>query len=144
MNHIVLIGRLTRDPEMKYTNSGVALVRFSLAVDRRFKNAQGERETDFINLVAWRKTAELINQYVKKGEQIAVQGSLQMRKYQTQQGENRTVYEVVVDDMRFLGSRGGSSGGPMESPPPPGDDEAPPPAFDSGGPEDEKDDDLPF
>jgi len=143
MNHVVLIGRLTRDPEVKYTNSGVAVANFSLAVDRRFKNAQGERETDFINLVAWRKTAELVGKYLTKGRQVAVHGSLQMRKYQTQQGENRTVYEVIAEDVQFLDGRGGSSAAPMETPPLPGDDEAPP-AFDSGEPGDEKDDDLPF
>ena len=138
MNRIILIGRLTRDPDLKYTNSGVAVVNFSLAVDRRFKNAQGERETDFINIVAWRKTAELCGQYLSKGRQVAVEGWLQMRKYQTQQGENRTVYEVVADNVQFLGDRG-----PGSSAPPPSDEDAPP-MPDGESPGENQDDDLPF
>ncbi|MFH1744518.1 MAG: single-stranded DNA-binding protein [bacterium] len=141
MNRIILIGRLTRDPDVKYTNSGVAVANFSLAVDRRFKNAQGERETDFINLVAWRKTAELCGQYLSKGRQVAVEGSLQMRKYQTQQGENRTVYEVVADSVQFLGDRG--SGGSGGTPPPPSDGDVPP-NLSEGPASEDQDDDLPF
>ncbi len=138
MNRIVLVGRLTRDPEIKYTSSGVAVANFSLAVDRPFRNAQGERDTDFINIVAWRKTAELCGQYLSKGRQVALEGMLQMRKYQTQQGENRTVYEVVADNVQFLGSRQDGSG-----PPPPRDDDAPPPSGSDSKSNDE-DDDLPF
>ena len=139
MNRVVLIGRLTRDPDVKYTNSGVAVANFSLAVDRRFRNAQGEKETDFINIVAWRKTAELCGEYLKKGRQVAVDGWLQMRKYQTQQGENRTVYEVVADNVQFLGSRGSET----SAPPPPSDGDAPPEPV--GKPDEEnQDDDLPF
>ncbi len=135
MNRIVLVGRLTRDPEVKYTSSGVAVTNFGLAVDRRFRNAQGERETDFINIVAWRKTAELCGQYLSKGRQVAIDGSLQMRKYQTSQGENRTVYEVVADNVEFLGSKQDGGG----SAPSPDDSDAPPPSGDEP-----EDDDLPF
>lgn len=135
MNRIVLVGRLTRDPEVKYTSSGVAVTNFGLAVDRRFRNAQGERETDFINIVAWRKTAELCGQYLSKGRQVAIEGTLQMRKYQTSQGENRTVYEVVADNVEFLGSKQ-DGGGPAPSH---DDSDAPPPSGDEP-----EDDDLPF
>ena len=144
MNRIILIGRLTRDPEVKYTGSGVAVANFSVAVDRRFRNAQGERETDFINIVAWRKTAELCGQYLSKGRQVAIDGTLQMRKYQTQQGENRTVYEVVADNVQFLGDRGSGGGGGATAPPP-GDEDAPPQS--TPGPSSDaesQDDDLPF
>ena len=147
MNRVILIGRLTRDPEIRYTQSGIAVANFSLAVDRRFKNANGEKETDFINVVAWRKQAELIGEYLKKGFMTAVEGSLQMRKYQTREGENRTVYEVMADSVQFLdrGSRGSGGGQDSSYPPPLDDQDAPPPLnFDAppGAPVSESD--LPF
>jgi len=104
MNHIILIGRLTRDPELRHTQSSTAVANFSIAVDRGFKNANGEKETDFINCTAWRKTAELIAQYCTKGKQVAVSGAMQSRKYQDKEGNNRTIYEVLVDNIQFLGS----------------------------------------
>ncbi|MDX9753249.1 MAG: single-stranded DNA-binding protein [bacterium] len=145
INHIVLVGRLTRDPEIRYTQTGIPVASFSIAVDRRFKNANGERETDFINLVAWRKQAELVGEYVKKGYLIGVEGALHMRKYQTREGENRTAYEVVCDNIQFL-DRGSRSGGGAYEPTPFSDADAPPetsfnpPPVDSG-PDDA---DLPF
>jgi len=102
LNRIVLIGRLTRDPELRYTSSGVAVASFSLAVDRAFSNQQGERETDFIDIVAWRKLAETVSGHLQKGRLVAVQGRLQIRSYETQDGQKRKAAEVVADDVRFL------------------------------------------
>lgn len=102
LNRIVLIGRLTRDPELRYTPSGVAVASFSLAVDRPFANQQGERETDFIDIVVWRKLAETVSGHLQKGRLVAVQGRLQIRSYETQDGQRRKAAEVVADDVRFL------------------------------------------
>ena len=144
MNRVILIGRLTRDPEIRYTQSGIAVANFSIAVDRRFKNANGEKETDFINIVAWRKQAELVGEYVKKGYMIAVDGSLQMRKYQTREGENRTTFEVLADNLQFL-DRGGRGTQDGSYPPPLDDQDAPPPpSFDSQPAAQVSDSDLPF
>lgn len=102
MNHIVLIGRLTRDPELRYTPNGVAVSNFDLAVDRPTTNAQGERETDFIRIVAWQKQAELCANYLKKGRLVGVEGRLQIRGYETQDGQKRRVAEVVASFVQFL------------------------------------------
>ncbi len=109
MNSICLMGRLTGDPELKTTQSGVSLTNFSVAVDRRSKDQ--ERQTDFINCVAWRYTAEFITRYFRKGQRIAVQGSLQSRSYTANDGSKRTVYEVVVDNAFFCESKGGQTAG---------------------------------
>ena len=131
---------------MRYTQSGVPVARMRLAVDRRFKSASGERETDFINLTAWRKVAELVGQYMKKGRLIAVEGSLQMNRLQTKEGENRVTYEVVVDNVQFL--ERGTGGRPEEAAlAPPSDEQAPPPPgedFHPDIPADINDSDLPF
>lgn len=149
LNTIVLVGRLTADPEIRYTASGIAQCKFSLAVERNFKNAAGEKETDFINVVAWRKLAEIIGQYVNKGNMFGVRGSLQVRKYQDKDGNNRTAHEVVVEDFQFLepkrdGSGPSGSRPPQRGPQPP----ASGPAYDSLPPEPPPDnlmdDDLPF
>lgn len=102
MNRIVLIGRLTKDVELKNTASGIAVASFTLAVDRGFKNAQGEKETDFINIVAWKKLAERCAQYIGKGSQVALEGRLQIRGYEDAEGKKRTIAEVVADDVQFL------------------------------------------
>jgi len=102
MNHIVLIGRLTRDPELRYTPNGVAVANFDLAVNRPTTNQQGERETDFIRIVAWQKQAELCANYLKKGRLVAVEGRLQIRNYETQDGQKRRVAEVVANFVQFL------------------------------------------
>jgi single-strand DNA-binding protein len=102
MNHIVLIGRLTRDPELRYTPNGVAVANFDLAVDRPTANQQGERETDFIRIVAWQKQAELCANYLKKGRMVAVEGRLQIRRYETQDGQKRQAAEVVANHVQFL------------------------------------------
>jgi len=101
-NRIILIGRLTRDPELRYVPSGAPVVSFTLAVDRPFKDQQGNRETDFIDIVAWRKLAEQVSQYMAKGRMVAVEGRLQIRSYETQDGQKRKVAEVVADGIRFL------------------------------------------
>ena len=106
LNRIVLIGRLTKDPEMRYTPmSGIAVTTFTLAVDRNHKNAQGEKETDFINIVVWRKQAENCANYLAKGSMAAVDGRLQIRSYEGQDGQRRWITEVVADNVRFLSQR---------------------------------------
>jgi single-strand DNA-binding protein len=102
LNRIILIGRLTRDPELRYTPSGVAVASFTVAVDRDFQNQQGERETDFIDVVVWRKLAETVSNHLTKGRLVAVEGRLQIRSYETQDGQRRRVAEVVADNVRFL------------------------------------------
>ena len=106
MNKVILIGRLTRDPELRTTPSGVATTTFTVAVDRNFVNQQsGQREADFINCVAWRKQAENISRYCFKGTQVAVEGRIQTRNYDAQDGTKRYVTEVICDNVTFLGSK---------------------------------------
>ena len=105
MNKIVLTGRLTANPELRYTANNTAVTSFTLAVDRNFKNESGNKEADFINIVAWNKKAELIHQYLKKGDRVGISGRLQVRKYQNERGENRYVTEVVADEVEFLNSK---------------------------------------
>lgn len=113
LNRIVLIGRLTRDPELRSTASGIPVATFTLAVDRSFKSASGERETDFINIVVWRQQAELCATYLSKGKLAAVDGRLQIRTYEAQDGSKRTAAEVVADSVRFLSPKeGGGSSAP--------------------------------
>ena len=106
MNHFVGIGRLTRDPEVRYTQSGKACARFTLAIDRR-KSGDGNQQADFIPCVAWEKTAEVISQYTGKGRKIAVEGRIQTRSYDGNDGTKRYVTEVVVQSMEFCDSKGG-------------------------------------
>jgi len=102
MNHIALIGRLTRDPELRYTPNGTAVANFDLAVDRPTTNQQGEREADFIRIIAWQKQAEVCANYLKKGRLVAVEGRLQIRSYETQDGQKRRVAEVIASHVQFL------------------------------------------
>jgi single-strand DNA-binding protein len=117
LNVIVLIGRLTKDPELRYTQSGKAVATLRLAVDRGTTNPQGEKETDFIDVVVWERQAETVANYLQKGRQVAVQGRLQIRQYETQEGQRREKAEVVASTVRFLdrgqdaGMGGGSGGG---------------------------------
>ncbi len=111
MNSICLMGRLTGDPELKTTQSGFSVTSFSVAVDRAFRSKDQERQTDFINCVAWRGTAEFITRYFRKGQRIALHGSLQSRSYTANDGSKRTVFEVVVDNAFFCESKGGQSAG---------------------------------
>ena len=105
MNKIILIGRLTKDPELRYTQSGTAVASFTLAVDRRFSNQSGEREADFVNCVAWQKSAEFVAQYFHKGKQMALEGRLQVRSYDGNDGQKRWVTEVVAEQIEFVGSK---------------------------------------
>jgi single-strand DNA-binding protein len=102
LNRIILIGRLVRDPELRYTPNGVATATFTLAVDRPFVNQKGERETDFIDIVTWRKLAEVCASHLGKGRLVAVDGRLQIRSYETSEGQRRRVAEVVAETVRFL------------------------------------------
>ena len=102
LNTVILIGRLTRNPELRYTGGGTAVASFALAVDRPFNNQQGERETDFIDIVCWRQLAEQVSQHLTKGRLVAVEGRLQIRSYETQDGQRRKVAEVVANTVRFL------------------------------------------
>jgi len=104
MNHFVGIGRLTRDPEVRYTQSGKACAKFTLAIDRR---GNGEKQADFIQCVAWEKTAEIIGNHCTKGKKIAVEGRIQTRSYDANDGTKRYVTEVVVNSMEFCDSKGG-------------------------------------
>ncbi|MCL8207418.1 MAG: single-stranded DNA-binding protein [Actinomycetia bacterium] len=126
LNRVILIGRLTRDPELRVTSqSGVSVATFTVAVDRPYQS-QGQRETDFIDCVAWRRLAETVAEHMRKGRLVAVEGRLQIRTYETQDGQRRRVAEVVADDVRFLDR-------PREgAPPAAADDDVPLP------------DDLPF
>lgn len=103
MNHVFLIGRLTADPEVKYIQGDNAVTNFTLAVDRAYKNKNGNKEADFINCVAWNKTAELIVRYLNKGSLIAVDGSIQTGNYTAQDGTKRYTTEIKVDTVKFLG-----------------------------------------
>lgn len=102
MNKIVLVGRLVRDPEIRYSQSGVAVTTFTLAVDRRFKNAQGEREADFIQVKSFKQLAELVANYLLKGKQAAVSGSLQISSYTDKEGIKKYSTDVMADDIQFL------------------------------------------
>ena len=110
MNIAVLIGRLTDNPELRHTNSNIAVTRFSIAVDRRFQRSGEERQADFINIVAWRQQAEFICNYFKKGQLIAIEGSIQTRRYQDKDGNNRTAFEVIANNVSFVGPKRDNDG----------------------------------
>ena len=116
LNRIILMGRLTRDPELRRTGNGTAVTSFSLAVDRDFKTQSGEKETDFIDIVAWRNTAEFVSKYFTKGRMAVVEGRLQMRDWTDKDGNKRTSAEVVADNVYFGDSkRDGEGGGSYSS-----------------------------
>lgn len=103
MNKVFLIGNLTKDPEMRSTQSGVAVCNFTIAVNRRFRNQQtGQQETDFLNVIAWRQLAELCNKYLVKGRKVAVTGSIQTRTYEAKDGSKRSTFDIVADEVEFL------------------------------------------
>ncbi len=148
MNVICLLGRLTADPELRHTQNQVPVTSFSVAVDRRFTPQGQERQADFINCVAWRQTAEFVTKYFRKGQRIALQGSLQARQYTDKEGNRRTAYEVVVDNAYFAESKSASTGGaPRYDSQVPQYQEAPP-AFSTAASSDFEeivgDDELPF
>ena len=146
MNVVCLLGRLTATPELKTTQSGISVSSFSVAVDRAYQPKGAERQTDFINCVAWRNTAEFICRYFQKGQRIALQGSLQSRSYTDKNGNNRTAFEVVIDNAFFAESKGNTAPH-SDSQPMPSYTEAAP-AFSTAGSNDFEeivgDDDLPF
>lgn len=107
MNKAILIGNLTKDPELSTTNSGISVCRFTLAVSRRFIGSSGERETDFLNIIAWRSQAENCSKYLRKGSKCAVVGSIQTRSYDAQDGSKRYITEITADEVEFLSSRAG-------------------------------------
>ena len=117
LNRIILMGRLTRDPELRRTQNGVAVTSFSLAVDRDFRSQSGERETDFIDIVAWRQTAEFVCNYFSKGRMAVVEGRLQIRDWKDKEGNNRRSAEVYADNVYFGDSRrDGAQGGGYDAP----------------------------
>ncbi len=116
LNRIILIGRLVKDPELRYTPNGVPVATFRLAVDRPFTSSQtGQRETDFVDIVTWRKLAETCAQHLSKGRLVCIEGRLQVRSYETQDGQKRRAYEVVADNVQFLDRPKESA--PASSPP---------------------------
>ena len=141
INRIVLAGRTTRDIELRNTKSGASVCSFTLAVERNFKNKNGERKADFISCIAWKKTAEVMSKYVKKGSVIGVDGSIQTRSYDNRDGQRVYVTEVVVENFSFLGgsskdsqvSKNNQSSSSQNNDP-----------FASNGQVDIADDDLPF
>jgi single-strand DNA-binding protein len=117
INRVVLVGRLTADPILKYTPTGVPVTNFNLAVNRPFSNQQGEREADFISIVVWRKAAENIATFVKKGSLVGIDGRLQTRSYDNNEGKRTYITEVVADSVQFLEPKGGrgSTGGNQDN-----------------------------
>ena len=111
INCAVIMGRLTSGPELKTTSSGVSVTAFCVAVDRNYVKQGEERQTDFINVVAWRQTAEFVERYFHKGSMIAVQGSIQSRSYEDKNGNKRTAVEVVANNVSFCGSKNGENNG---------------------------------
>lgn len=105
LNCAVIMGRLTADPELRTTGNGISVTSFSVAVDRNYQRQGQERQTDFINVVAWRQTAEFVTRYFRKGQMIAVQGSIQTRNYEDRNGNKRTAVEIVADNVSFCGSK---------------------------------------
>ena len=151
LNRIILMGRLTRDPELRRTGSGTAVTSFSLAVDRDFKSQSGEKETDFIDIVAWRSTAEFVSKYFTKGRMAVVEGRLQIRDWTDKDGGKRRSAEVVADKVYFGDSKrdgGDNSGYNSGYSPAPASRSAAPSSFSAGGSDfaeiGEDDGELPF
>lgn len=153
MNRVVLVGRLTKDPDLRYTPNGVAVANFTVACNRPFSNQQGNREADFINCVVWRRAAENLANYMKKGSMIGVDGRIQTRNFENQEGRRVFVTEVLAENIQFLESKGSSQGdrgssGFRANQNPPQDNNnnrrEEDPFADNGEPIDLSDDDLPF
>ena len=136
LNKIILMGRLTRDPELRHTKSGTAVASFSIAVDRDYKTQNGEKETDFIDIVAWRGTGEFVSKYFTKGCMAVVEGRLQIRDWTDRDGNKRRTAEVVADNVYFGDSRRVSGSDTLTAPEPGGNQE-----FEEIG---EEDGELPF
>mgnify|MGYP001004177693 CR=1 FL=1 len=150
VNIAILIGRLTADPELRSTPNNVPVVTFTLAVNRSYAKAGTERQADFIDIVAWRQTAEFVAKYFRKGSQIAVEGSIQTRSYEDKNGNKRKAVEVVASQIHFAESKNASAASQSAAPSPFGESpaSAPAPAYSAGSAEDFEaipdDDDLPF
>lgn len=149
LNRIILMGRLTREPELRTTQSGVSVVSFTLAVDRDFQSRGEEKQTDFLDIVAWRGTADFVSKYFRKGQLVAVEGRLQTRKWEDKEGNKRTAYEVVADSVHFAERKQEGYGAPppSEAPRRQSQDNAPPFQLDAPTTFAELDDDdgeLPF
>ena len=146
MNKIVLIGNLTHDPETRSTPNGVTVCSFTIAVNRRFASQGGEKQTDFINVVAWRQTAEFVSRYFHKGSMIAVRGSIQQRNYEDKNGNKRTAFEIVAEEVSFCGSKAETGTGARQNEQPAR--VQPAASFATGGADDFEEipisDDLPF
>ena len=143
-NLVVLTGRLTSDPELKTTQTGVSVCSFSIAVERKYKQGE-DRQADFINIVAWRGTAEFVSKYFTKGSMIGIEGAIQSRKYQDKDGNTRTAFEVVANNVQFIEAKKPQGNGESNSLPTPEND--PPPQFAEHLEEFSEvatDDDLPF
>lgn len=108
MNKVFLIGNLTKDPELSQTNNGISFCRFTLAVPRRFQNAAGERETDFLNIIVWRNQAENCHKYLRKGSKASVLGAIQTSNYEAQDGTRKYVTDIVADEVEFLSTKSSS------------------------------------
>lgn len=146
-NRSILIGRLTAEPELKQTQSGIAVMNFQIAVNRRFANGS-DRKADFITIIAWRNSAEFVSKYFHKGDAVGIEGSIQTRNYEDKSGNKRTAVEVVADQVFFVGGKGSGGGNFGGGAPMPDESEAPV-SYNNGGNNDftEVDDDgedLPF
>lgn len=139
LNRSILIGRLTKDPELRYTPSGVAVTTFTLAVDRPFTNAQGKKEADFLNIVTWKQLAETCANYLKKGRLTAVEGRIQIRNFENNESKRIYVTEIVADNVRFL-----ESGSQREAEETGAKHKQPTEVFEDSKPLDINSDDLPF
>ena len=144
MNKVILIGNLANDPEPFTTQSGISRSTFRVAVQRRFANAQGVREADFFTVIAWRQTADFCNRYLTKGRKVAVEGSIQNRSYDAQDGTRRYVTEVVVDEAEFVTPMGDGERRENAETTPRGETAAPAPAYHPSQMEEADDDELPF
>ena len=145
INNVTLVGRLTKDVELKYTPANQAVAQFTLAVNRTFKNANGERESDFINCVIWRKSAENFANFVKKGALIGITGRIQTRNYENAQGQRVYVTEVIAENFQMLESRNQQQGQQQAQPQQATQQQAKQPdPFAGGAPTSLNDDDLPF
>ena len=116
MNKCILIGNLTKDPELTTTTNGVAVCRFAIAVSRRYSNSDGERETDFLNIVVWRNLGENCHKFLKKGSKVGIVGNIQSRSYDAADGTKRYVTEIVAEEVEFLSTRNQEEGAPKSAP----------------------------
>ena len=149
VNKVILVGRLGKDPELKYTPSGAPVAKFSLATDESFKDKTGEKQehTEWHNIVAWNKLAEICGEYLTKGKLVYIEGTIRSRQWQDQSGNKRTSYEIIANQMQMLGSKSESGGGGMSRPAPERQASAPPsPSGEPIAPSEPEisDDDIPF